>query len=114
MTEPFFMGGEDSEDHFDASMRYRSSLQNFLIDTGSKVILVDTGMHNKETPDAIPDEKTTIYGSTHQGLCACSCGTRLQAGTGQQDSGNARARRPHRGAAQFSQRYNMHWPRRRR
>lgn len=60
LTQPLVMGGEEGEDKFDASVRYRSSLQNFLIDTGSEVILVDTGMP-KETPDAIPDEKTKVY-----------------------------------------------------
>ena len=41
-------------------MKYRSSLQNYVIDTGSEVILVDTGMPS-EVPDAVPDEKTLIY-----------------------------------------------------
>ena len=31
-----------------------------MIDTGSEVILVDTGMPS-EVPDAVPDEKTLIY-----------------------------------------------------
>ena len=44
MTQPFAMGGEDGMEAFDASVRYRSSLQNYLIDTGEEVILVDTGM----------------------------------------------------------------------
>lgn len=57
LTQPLVMG-DDFEG--DPSMRYRSSLQNFLIDTGNEVILVDTGMP-KETPDTIPDEKTTVY-----------------------------------------------------
>ena len=60
MRQPFLMGGEDGEDKFDANMLYRSSLQNFLIDTGSEVILVDTGMP-KETPEAAPTEGATIY-----------------------------------------------------
>lgn len=60
MTEPFLMGGEDGEAHFNAQTKYRSSLQNFLIDTGREVILVDTGMP-KETPDMVVDEKTQIF-----------------------------------------------------
>lgn len=60
MTRPFALGGEDGVEKFDASVRYRSSLQNFLIDTGAEVILVDTGMPI-ETPDAIPDETTQIH-----------------------------------------------------
>ena len=60
LSQPFIMGGEEGEDKFDASVRYRSSLQNFVIDTGSEVILVDTGMP-RETPDAIPDENTKVH-----------------------------------------------------
>ncbi len=59
MTQPFAMGGEGA-DGLDPAVRYRSSLQNFLIDTGSEVILVDTGMP-AEAPDAVPDENTFIY-----------------------------------------------------
>ncbi|MBQ7456530.1 MAG: rubredoxin [Desulfovibrio sp.] len=60
LTQPLVMGGEEGEAQYDPKVRYRSSLQNFLIDTGSEVILVDTGMP-KETPDTIPDEKTKVY-----------------------------------------------------
>ena len=60
MTQPFAFGGEEGMEKFDASIRYRSSLQNYLIDTGKEVILIDTGMP-KEAPDAIPDEKTMIH-----------------------------------------------------
>ncbi len=59
MTQPFAMGGEGT-DGMDPAVRYRSSLQNYVIDTGSEVILVDTGMPS-EVPDAVPDEKTFIY-----------------------------------------------------
>ena len=44
MTQPFAMGGEDGVEKFDAKVRYRSCLQNYLIDTGDEVILVDTGL----------------------------------------------------------------------
>ena len=60
MTQPFALGGEDGMEKFDSKVRYRSTLQNFLIDTGSEVILVDTGMP-LEAPDMVPDEKTQIY-----------------------------------------------------
>ena len=63
MTEPFAFGGEEGMQAFSNAVRYRSSLQNFLIDTGKEVILVDTGMPS-EVPDAIPDEKTMIYMGT--------------------------------------------------
>ena len=59
MTQPFALGGEDGEEKFDSKVRYRSTLQNFLIDTGSEVILVDTGMP-LEAPDMVADEKTQI------------------------------------------------------
>ena len=60
MTRPFAMGGEDGPDKFDPAVRYRSSLQNYLIDTGDEVILIDTGMPS-EAPDTVPDDKTMIY-----------------------------------------------------
>ena len=60
MTEPFAFGGEEGMERFDPKKRYRSSLQNYLIDLGDEVILVDTGVP-AGTPDAIPDEKTMIY-----------------------------------------------------
>ncbi|MBR6221434.1 MAG: MBL fold metallo-hydrolase [Clostridia bacterium] len=59
MSQTLAFGGEGMEG-VDPEVRYRSSLQNYLIDTGSEVILVDTGMP-AEVPDAVPDEKTLIY-----------------------------------------------------
>ena len=46
MTQAFAFGGEDGKEAFDEQIIYRSSLQNFLIDTGEEVILVDTGFQN--------------------------------------------------------------------
>ena len=43
-----------------AKVRYRSTLQNYLIDTGSEVILVDTGMP-LEAPDMVPEDDSPIY-----------------------------------------------------
>ena len=60
MTQPFAMGLEDGEDKFDKNVKYRSTLQNFLIDTGAEVILVDTGMP-LETPDMAVDVNAPIY-----------------------------------------------------
>ena len=60
MTQPFAMGLEDGEDKFDKAVKYRSTLQNFLIDTGEEVILVDTGMP-LEAPDMVADENAPIY-----------------------------------------------------
>ncbi|WP_248922094.1 rubredoxin [Olsenella intestinalis] len=60
MTQPFAFGGEEGPEAFDASVRYRSGLQNYLIDTGDEVILVDTGLP-AGTPEESPDETTMIY-----------------------------------------------------
>ena len=46
MNQPFAFGGEEGKDKFDEQIIYRSSLQNFLIDMGDEVILVDTGFQN--------------------------------------------------------------------
>ena len=46
MNQPFAFGGEEGKEKFDEQIIYRSSLQNFLIDTGREVILVDTGFQN--------------------------------------------------------------------
>ncbi len=60
MLQPFAFGGEDGPEAFDPAVRYRSSLQNYVIDTGDEVILVDTGMP-KEVPQAVPDAATPIF-----------------------------------------------------
>lgn len=59
-TQPFAFGGEEGPAAFDASVRYRSGLQNYVIDTGDEVILVDTGLP-AGTPEESPDETTLIY-----------------------------------------------------
>ncbi len=63
MTQPFAMGGEDGADKFDANIKYRSCLQNFVIDNGEEVILVDTGLPS-EYPYPTFDEKTQIFVGT--------------------------------------------------
>lgn len=60
MSQPFAFGGEDGADRYDPEVRYRSSLQNYVIDTGSEVILVDTGMPDG-VPDAVPQKDTPIF-----------------------------------------------------
>ena len=60
MTQPFAFGGEEGADKYNPAVKYRSSLQNFVIDTGDEVILVDTGVPS-ETPQAIPDPNAMIY-----------------------------------------------------
>ena len=59
-TQPFVFGGEEGMDKFDKDVRYRGSLQNYLIDTGSEVILVDTGLP-AGLPEEVPDENSPIY-----------------------------------------------------
>ena len=59
MTQFLAMGGEGAAG-LDPTVKYRSSLQNYLIDTGDEVILVDTSMA-AEVPEQVPDEKTIIY-----------------------------------------------------
>lgn len=58
--QPFAFGGEEGLEAFDASVVYRSGLQNYLIDTGSEVILVDTGLP-AGTPEEAPDHTTMIF-----------------------------------------------------
>ena len=59
VTQPFACGGEGAEG-LDPAVKYRSGLQNWVIDTGSEVILVDTGLP-AEFPDTAPDPDAGIY-----------------------------------------------------
>ena len=59
-TQPMVFGGEEGPDKYDISVRYRGSLQNYLIDTGSEVILVDTGIP-AGTPEEVPDETSMAF-----------------------------------------------------
>ena len=59
MTQAFAFGGENKSDG-SLEIKYPSSLQNYLIDTGNEVILVDTGFPS-ETPYPKPNEKTQIH-----------------------------------------------------
>ena len=59
-SQPFSFGGEEGMDKFDKNIRYRGSLQNYLIDTGDEVILVDTGLP-AGTPEEVPDENSLAY-----------------------------------------------------
>ncbi len=58
--QPFAFGGEDGPQNYDPNIRYRGSLQNYLIDTGDEVILVDTGLP-AGTPEENPNETSAIY-----------------------------------------------------
>ena len=59
-SQPFAFGGEEGPEKFDRNVRYRGSLQNYLIDTGDEVILVDTGLP-AGTPEEHPDENSPAY-----------------------------------------------------
>ena len=65
-TQPFAFGGEEGQDNFDHNIRYRGSLQNYLIDTGKDVILVDTGLP-AGTPEEVPNEQSRAY--TGKDIC---------------------------------------------
>ena len=66
-TQPFAFGGEKGPDKFDRNIRYRGSLQNYLIDTGSEVILVDTGLP-AGFPEEAPDENSLAF--TGKDICS--------------------------------------------
>ena len=66
-SQPFAFGGEEGPDKFDPNIRYRGSLQNYLIDTGDEVILVDTGLP-AGTPEEVPDETSALY--TGKDICS--------------------------------------------
>ena len=59
-TQPFVFGGEEGMEKFDKNIRYRGTLQNYLIDTGDEVILVDTGLP-ADTPVEVPDENSLAF-----------------------------------------------------
>ena len=65
-SQPFAFGGEEGMDAFDKNVRYRGSLQNYLIDTGDEVILVDTGLP-AGTPEEQPDETSLAF--TGKDIC---------------------------------------------
>ena len=60
MIQPFAFGGEDGMENYDSSIKYRASIQNYLIDTGDEVILVDTGIP-ADFEDPEYDEDALIY-----------------------------------------------------
>ena len=66
-SQPFVFGGEEGQDKFDPKVRYRGSLQNYLIDTGDEVILVDTGLP-AGTPEEVVDENSALY--TGKDICS--------------------------------------------
>lgn len=60
MTQDFAFGGTGDKAQLDEAKIYESSLQNYVIDTGNEVILVDTGVPS-EVPDAPAKEGQKIY-----------------------------------------------------
>ncbi len=65
--QPFAFGGEEGPEKFYRNVRYRGSLQNYLIDTGDEIILVDTGLP-AGTPEEVPDENSPAY--TGKDICS--------------------------------------------
>ena len=59
-SQPFAFGGEEGMDKFDLNIRYRGSLQNYVIETGDELILIDTGLP-AGTPEENPDEISLAY-----------------------------------------------------
>lgn len=59
-SAPFAFGGEEGQEKYDVKERYRGSLQNYLIDTGSEVILVDTGLP-AGTEEGVPTEDALAF-----------------------------------------------------
>ncbi|MCR4633514.1 MAG: MBL fold metallo-hydrolase [Erysipelotrichaceae bacterium] len=59
-TQPFAFGGEEGPDKFDKNIRYRSGLQNYVIETENDLILVDTGLP-VGTPEEVVTDQTLIY-----------------------------------------------------
>jgi N-acyl homoserine lactone hydrolase len=66
-TQALVFGGEEGPEKYDINVRYRGSLQNYLIDTGDEVILVDTGIP-AGTPEEHPDETSLLY--TGKDICS--------------------------------------------
>lgn len=60
MKEALAFGGSVEKEKLDPNKNYESSLQNYLIDTGKEVILVDTGVP-VETKDVEPKPEQMIY-----------------------------------------------------
>lgn len=60
MKEAFAFGGSMEKENINQSKNYEASLQNYLIDTGNEVILVDTGLP-VETPEMPEQPDQMIY-----------------------------------------------------
>ena len=62
MNQAFAFGGEEGKDKFDEQIIYRSSLQNFLIDTGSEAVVCKTfsSTPGAKSSSSIRDSSTTL------------------------------------------------------
>lgn len=60
MKEAFALGGSLEKEKINPDKKYPASLQNYLVDTGNDVILVDTGLP-VETPDFEPKPDQMLY-----------------------------------------------------
>lgn len=66
-SQLFAFGGEEGPEKYSMDIRFRGSLQNYLIDTGDEVILVDTGLP-AGTPEEKPDKEVAAY--TGKDICS--------------------------------------------
>ena len=66
-SQLFAFGAEEGPEKYSMDIRYRGSLQNYLIDTGDEVILVDTGLP-AGTPEEKPDKEVAAY--TGKDICS--------------------------------------------
>ena len=60
MKEAFALGGSLEKEKINPDKKYAASLQNYLVDTGNDVILVDTGLP-VETPNFEPKPDQMLY-----------------------------------------------------
>ena len=66
-SQLFAFGAEEGPEKYSMDIRFRGSLQNYLIDTGDEVILVDTGLP-AGTPEEKPDKEVAAY--TGKDICS--------------------------------------------
>ena len=95
-SQLFAFGGEEGPEKYSMDIRYRGSLQNYLIDTGDEVILVDTGLPEaggNSRGEARSDGRR-LYGQGYLQLHGGVPQSRLQARAGDEDLIDASAYRP--------------------
>ena len=107
MMKTFACGGGLPEGSI-PEQKLRSSLQNYVIDTGDEVILVDTGFPAEENFPVTEDSMIT-FGDKVNELCRRAQGGRLRARTSFKNSHHAQTPRPHGRTAAIPERQNFHF-----